>query len=177
MSGRRLPPAHPGRFLRNEFLKPLDLSVYALARALRVPRPRLNDVTLGRRFVSTDTALRLARYFGTSPAFWVNLQARYDFDVAERKLRCTIDGEVKPRGEEARDRLGAHRRNATPARAPRQPASPRRPATPASMSPARHRSKNDQIETIGDTAGSPRPDVPPRAAAGLGGPRLTAPSR
>ena len=97
VSGRRLPPAHPGRFLRDEFLKPLDLSVYALARALHVPRPRLNDVVLGRRSVSTDTALRLARYFGTSPEFWVNLQARYDLDVAERKLRRTIDREVKPR--------------------------------------------------------------------------------
>ena len=97
VSGRRLPPVHPGRFLRDEFLKPLDLSVYALAKALHVPRPRLNDVMLGRRSVSTDTALRLARYFGTSPEFWVNLQACYDLDVAERKLRRTIDREVKPR--------------------------------------------------------------------------------
>ena len=114
VSGRRLPPAHPGRFLRDEFLKPLDLSVYALAKALHVPRPRLNDVMLGRRSVSTDTALRLARYFGTSPEFWVNLQARYDLDVAERKLRRTIDREVKPRGKEARDPLGCapQKRNA-----------------------------------------------------------------
>lgn len=97
VAGRRLPPVHPGRFLRDEFLTPLDLSVYALARALNVPRPRLNDVAAGRRSVSTDTALRLARYFGTSPEFWVNLQARYDLDVAERKLRRTIDREVKPR--------------------------------------------------------------------------------
>ena len=66
-SGRRLPPVHPGRFLRDEFLEPLGLSVYALAEALNVPRPRLNDVVRGRRSVSTDTALRLARYFGTSP--------------------------------------------------------------------------------------------------------------
>ena len=78
MAGRRLPPVHPGQFLRDEFLEPLDLSVYALARALNVPRPRLNEVVRGRRAVSTDTALRLARYFGTSPQFWINLQARYE---------------------------------------------------------------------------------------------------
>ena len=104
-SGRRLPPVHPGQFLRNEFLEPLDLSVYALARALNVPRPRLNEVVRGRRSVSTDTALRLARYFGTSPEFWINLQARYDLDIADRALRRTIDGEVVPRV--ARDAHGA----------------------------------------------------------------------
>ncbi len=97
MSGQRLPAAHPGQFLRDEFLTPLNLSVYALARALNVPRPRLNDIVRGRRSVSADTALRLARYFGTSPQFWVNLQTRYDLDIAERTLRRTIDEEVKPR--------------------------------------------------------------------------------
>ena len=96
-SDRPLPAVHPGRFLRDEFLAPLDLSVYALAKALNVPRPRLNDIVRGRRAVSADTALRLARYFGTSPQFWVNLQARYDLDTAERALRSTIDSEVKPR--------------------------------------------------------------------------------
>ena len=96
-SGRRLPPVNPGQFLRDEFLDPLGLSVYALARALNVPRPRLNEVVRGRRSVSTDTALRLARYFGTSPQFWINLQVRYDLDVAERALRRTIDSQVKPR--------------------------------------------------------------------------------
>lgn len=96
-SGRRLPPVHPGHFLRDEFLEPLELSVYALAKALNVPRPRLNEVVRGRRSLSTDTALRLARYFGTSPEFWINLQTRYDLDVAERTLRRTIDREVKPR--------------------------------------------------------------------------------
>lgn len=96
-SGRPLPVVHPGRFLCDEFLVPLDLSVYALAKALNVPRPGLNDFVRGRRAVSADTALRLARYFGTSPQFWVNLQARYDLDIAERTLRETIDREVKPR--------------------------------------------------------------------------------
>ena len=96
-SGRRLPPVHPGQFLRDEFLEPLGLSVYALARALNVPRPRLNDVVRGRRSLSTDTALRLARCFGTSPGFWINLQARHDLDIAERTLRRTVDSQVKPR--------------------------------------------------------------------------------
>lgn len=64
-SGRRLPPIHPGEILREAFLTPLDLSVYELANVIKVPRSRLNDVALGRRAVTTDTAMRLARYFGT----------------------------------------------------------------------------------------------------------------
>jgi addiction module HigA family antidote len=96
-SGRRLPPVHPGDILREEFLKPMGLSVYELANAIRVPRSRLNDVALGRRAVSTDTALRLARYFGTSAEFWLNLQARHDLDVADRTVRRKIEEEVAPR--------------------------------------------------------------------------------
>ena len=96
-TGRSLPAVHPGRFLRDELLAPLDLSVYALARALNVPRTRLNDIVRGRRAVTADTALRLARYLGTSPQFWVNLQARHDLETAERALRSTVEREVKPR--------------------------------------------------------------------------------
>ena len=96
-SGRRLPPVHPGDVLRDEFLKPMELSVYRLAREIGVSRPRLNDVVLGRRAVTTDTALRLGRYFGTTPEFWLNLQTRYDLDVAERTLRRRIEREVAPR--------------------------------------------------------------------------------
>ena len=96
-SGRRLPPVHPGVILRDEFLKPMELSVYRLARDVKVSRPRLNEIVLGRRAVTTDTALRLARYFGTTPEFWINLQARYDLDVAERMVRHTINQEVAPR--------------------------------------------------------------------------------
>ena len=96
-SGRRLPPVHPGEVLRDEFLKPMELSVYRLAREVGVSRPRLNDVALGRRAVTTDTALRLGRYFGTTPEFWINLQTRYDLDVAERTLRRRIEREVAPR--------------------------------------------------------------------------------
>ena len=96
-SGRRLPPVHPGTILRDEFLKPMQLSVYRLARSIKVSRPRMNEIVLGRRAVTTDTALRLARYFGTTPEFWLNLQTRYDLDVADRTVRPKIDREVEPR--------------------------------------------------------------------------------
>lgn len=94
--GRRLPPVHPGEILRDEFLAPMALSVYRLAQAIKVSRPRLNDIVLGRRAVTTDTALRLGRYFGTTPEFWINLQTRYDLDVAERTVRRKINREVAP---------------------------------------------------------------------------------
>jgi addiction module HigA family antidote len=96
-SGRRLPPVHPGEILRDEFLAPMELSVYRLARAIKVSRPRLNDIVLGRRSVTVDTALRLGRYFGTTPEFWIHLQTRYDLDVAERTVRAKIEQEVEPR--------------------------------------------------------------------------------
>ncbi len=86
-TGRRLPSVHPGEILRDEFLTPLEISVYGLAKAIKVSRPRLNDIVRGRRAVTTDTALRLGRYFGTTPEFWINLQIRYDLDVAERTQR------------------------------------------------------------------------------------------
>ena len=95
-SGRRLAPVHPGEVLRDEFLKPMALSVYRLARALKVSRPRLNDLVLGRRGMTVDTALRLARYLGTTPEFWINLQTRYDLDVAERSVRGKIEREIEP---------------------------------------------------------------------------------
>ena len=97
VTGKRLPPVHPGEILRDEFLGPMGLSVYELAKAITVPRSRANDIMRGRRAITTDTALRLARYFGTSATFWVNLQARHDLDVADRKLRRKIEREVEPR--------------------------------------------------------------------------------
>jgi len=69
---------HPGEILREEFLKPLGISAYALAKRLRVPVPRVNDIVLERRGISADTAVRLSRFFGTSDQFWLNLQAAYD---------------------------------------------------------------------------------------------------
>ncbi len=95
-SGRRLPPVHPGEVLRDEFLTPMTLSVYRLAQAIKVSRPRLNDIVLGRRGVTVDTALRLGRYFSTTPEFWINLQTRYDLDVAERTVRRDIEREIEP---------------------------------------------------------------------------------
>ena len=95
-SGRQLQPVHPGEILRDEFLTPMGISVYRLAHAIKVSRPRLNDIVLGRRGVSTDTALRLGRYFGMTPEFWINLQTRYDLDIAERTIRLQIEQEVEP---------------------------------------------------------------------------------
>ena len=96
VTGDRLEPVHPGEILRDEFLKPMALSVYALARVLKVSRARLNDLVRGRRAVTTDTALRLGRYFGTTPEFWINLQSRYDLDIADA-LRTQIEREITPR--------------------------------------------------------------------------------
>ncbi|SDE31476.1 HigA family addiction module antitoxin [Rhodospira trueperi] len=96
-SNDRLPPVHPGDVLRSEFLEPLGLSAYELAKALRIPRSRANDIVRGRRGISTDTALRLARYFGTTAVFWINLQTRHDLEVADRTVRPQIEQDVRPR--------------------------------------------------------------------------------
>src|ERR1700736_2090169 len=96
-TGKKLPPIHPGEILRDEFLKPMKISVYTLAQAIKVPRSRVNDIVLGRRGITADTAFRLARYFGTTPDFWINLQARSDLGAGERKLRRRIEREVRPR--------------------------------------------------------------------------------
>jgi antitoxin HigA-1 len=90
-------PIHPGEVLREEFLEPLGLSAHALAQALRVPAPRVNDIVRERRSVSPDTALRLARHFGTTPQFWLNLQASYDLKIAMREAGAKIAREVEPR--------------------------------------------------------------------------------
>lgn len=71
--------------------------MYGLARVLKISRPRVNDIVLGRRAVSVDTALRLGRYFGTTAEFWIHLQTRYDLDIAERTIRPTIEREIQPR--------------------------------------------------------------------------------
>lgn len=97
VTGERLPPITPGDILRGEFLEPLGLSVYALAKAIKVTRSRVNDIVLGRRAISADTALRLARYFGTTPEFWVNLQSAYDLATARETLGERVNAEVTPR--------------------------------------------------------------------------------
>ena len=113
-SGRRLPPVHPGEILRVGFLAPTGISVYALARAIKVPRSRVNDIVLGRRAITTDTALRLARYFGMSPDFWINLQARHDLDVADRTVRRRIEREVRLRDRVLLDERRARQPEALP---------------------------------------------------------------
>lgn len=78
---RRLPPVHPGEILLEEFLQPLGLTQYRLARSLKVPPRRINEIVHGKRAISADTALRLARFFATSEHFWINLQSRYDLET------------------------------------------------------------------------------------------------
>lgn len=92
-----LSPVHPGEILLLEFLEPMELSQYALAKAIGVPPRRINEIVLGKRAVSADTALRLGRYFGMEPQFWLNLQSRYDLDVAKDTLGKRLEREVRPR--------------------------------------------------------------------------------
>jgi len=94
MNGMR--PIHPGEILREEFMEPHGLSANALAIALRVPASRINDISLERRAISPDTALRLARYFNTSAEFWANLQAAFDLKVASSTLGKKIEKEIEP---------------------------------------------------------------------------------
>lgn len=90
----KLQPVHPGEVLLEEFLKPLQLSQNQLALALRVPARRINEIVLGKRRITADTALRLARYFKMSPQFWLGLQMDYDLDIAEDTLGERLDYEV-----------------------------------------------------------------------------------
>lgn len=94
---KRLPPIHPGEVVREEFLKPMNLSAHQLALALRVPATRINEIVNQRRGITADTAMRLARYFGTTAKFWINLQAAYDLDLAEDRFREAVDCQVLPR--------------------------------------------------------------------------------
>lgn len=94
---RTIPPIHPGETIREDILKPLDLSVNRLAIELHVPAPHMGEIVNGRRSISADTALRLARYLGTSAQFWLNLQSKYDLERAEDELAGRIEQEVRPR--------------------------------------------------------------------------------
>jgi addiction module HigA family antidote len=93
---RKRPPIHPGEILEEEFLKPLGLSQYRLAKDVSVPARRVNEIVRGLRAISADTALRLSRYFGTSERFWLNLQARYDLERERDRLGDRLDREVRP---------------------------------------------------------------------------------
>jgi len=96
MENRKISPLHPGEILQKEFLDPLGLSQNKLALALHVPARRVNEIVLGKRRVTADTALRLSRYFRMSPQFWLGLQMDYELDVAEDSLEGRIEKEVTP---------------------------------------------------------------------------------
>jgi addiction module HigA family antidote len=91
---RRLAPVHPGEVLREDFLAPLGLTQYRLAKSLSVPPRRINEIVHGKRAITADTALRLARFFGTSERFWLNLQTGYDLEVERDRLRKRLPKEV-----------------------------------------------------------------------------------
>ena len=93
---KTMPPVHPGETLREDFLKPLGLTANRLAIELQVPATRVNDIARGKRAISADTALRLARYFETTPQFWMNLQANYDLEVAEDERGTEISDRIRP---------------------------------------------------------------------------------
>ena len=95
MTEQNIPPIHPGEILAEEFLKPLGITQYRLAKDINVDPRRINEIVLGKRTISADTALRLSRYFGTSERFWMNLQARYDLEVQREQLGDRLDKEEK----------------------------------------------------------------------------------
>jgi antitoxin HigA-1 len=95
MAARKLAPIHPGEILQADFLEPLGVSQYRLAQDISVPARRINEIVHGKRTVSADTALRLARYFGTTERFWLNLQARFDLEVQRDVLGARLEKEVR----------------------------------------------------------------------------------
>jgi len=94
MRTQMLPAIHPGEILLEEFLRPMKISQYRLAKDISVPARRINEIVHGKRAITADTALRLGRYFENSPEFWLNLQARYALDLAEEQLAAKLDNEI-----------------------------------------------------------------------------------
>ena len=97
MPFNQMRPIHPGEILLEEFLKPLKMSANALSIALRIPAPRINDLVREKRGLSADTALRLARYFGSTAQFWLNLQTAYELKIVEQQVGASIQKEIIPR--------------------------------------------------------------------------------
>ncbi|HBL55915.1 MAG TPA: addiction module antidote protein, HigA family [Candidatus Lambdaproteobacteria bacterium] len=97
MPVNQMRPIHPGEILLEEFLKPLKMSANALSIALRIPAPRINDLVREKRGLSADTALRLARYFGSTAQFWLNLQTAYELKIVEQQVGASIQKEIFPR--------------------------------------------------------------------------------
>ena len=94
MPTKKLPPIHPGEILLREFLEPLGISQYRLAKEIHVPPRRINEIVKGTRAITANTALRLARYFSTSDRFWLNLQTTYDLEIERDRLGTTLNKEV-----------------------------------------------------------------------------------
>ena len=94
MTRQKLQPIHPGEILMEEFLKPMGISQYKLAKDISVPARRINEIVQSKRSITPDTALRLSRYFGLSERFWINLQARYDLEIEKDKLSERLNKEV-----------------------------------------------------------------------------------
>ena len=92
---KKIEPIHPGEILLEEFLKPMEISQYRLAQDINVPARRINEIVLGKRAITADTALRLSEYFGMSEKFWLNLQMRYNLEVEKDKLKDRLKAEVK----------------------------------------------------------------------------------
>lgn len=96
MSDQRMPPVHPGEILFEEFMKPMGISQYRLSKEMGVYPRKINEIVHGKRAITADTALRLARFFGTSAEVWINIQAYYDLEIARERLEDRIMREVKP---------------------------------------------------------------------------------
>jgi addiction module HigA family antidote len=96
MAKKKLNPIHPGEILHEEFLSPMEISQYRLAKDIHVPPRRINEIVHGKRAITADTALRLARYFGTSAEFWTNLQSAYELDVARQEIGGKLEKEIEP---------------------------------------------------------------------------------
>lgn len=97
MRKRDFPPIHPGEILMEDFLRPMEITQYRLAKDTGVPPRRINEIVQGKRAITADTALRLGRFFGMEAQFWLNLQARYDLETAKDRLAERLDREVRPR--------------------------------------------------------------------------------
>ena len=95
-TGKRLDPVHPGKVLMQDFIEPMGITRYKVAKLTKVQQRRIDEICSGNRAITGDTALRLARLFGVDAAFWINLQAQYDLEIAYRKLQKVIESEVTP---------------------------------------------------------------------------------
>ncbi len=96
MTKRDIPPIHPGEILKEEFLDPMNVSAYRLAKETHIPQDRVSNIIHGRRGITADTALRFGRFFGVEPEFWLNLQARYDLDVARESIGEKLQQDIRP---------------------------------------------------------------------------------